>query len=122
MQGGLASLLIVAGLSGTSVRDAYVILTSTTIILFFIPYLYIFASYLRLRRDRSFLSALAGWVGLSAVLLSIGVSLVPPAVERPWGFELKVVGGVIGFMAIGWVLARRSVSEPTAVPTVAGLR
>jgi amino acid transporter len=122
VQGGLASILIVAGLSGASVRDAYVILTSTTIILFFIPYLYIFASYLRLRRDRSVVSALSGWVGLGAVLLSIGVSLVPPAVERPWGFELKVVGGVIGFMAVGWFLARRSVREPTAATPVAGVR
>ena len=113
-QGGLASILIVAGLGGASVRDAYVILTSTTIILFFIPYLYIFGAYLRLRRDRSLLSAISGWVGLGAVLLSIGVSLVPPAVESPLGFEIKVVGGVIGFMLIGWVLARRGVSPPTA--------
>jgi amino acid transporter len=121
VQGGLASLLIVAGLSGTSVRDAYVILTSTTIILFFIPYLYIFASYLRLRRDRSLVSALSGWVGLGAVLLSIGVSLVPPAVEKPLGFELKVVGGVIGFMVIGWILAPRAVREPTAAGPAAVL-
>lgn len=115
VQGGLASVFIVAGLSGASVRDAYVTLTSTTIILFFIPYLYIFAAYLKLRRDRSVAGFTTGWVGMGAVLLSIGVSLVPPGVERPLAFEAKVWGGVIGFMLIGWILAHRAaVREPTA--------
>ncbi|HEX4634436.1 MAG TPA: hypothetical protein VH163_11400, partial [Gemmatimonadales bacterium] len=120
----LATIFIIAGLSGTRVRDAYVILTSTTIILFFIPYLYIFAAYLRLRRDRGMVGLLAGWVGMVAVLLSIGVSLVPPAVESPLGFEIKVVGGVVFFMVAGWillVLARRSVRDPTAARPAAGL-
>ena len=125
VQGGLASVFIVWGLSGASVRDAYVTLTSTTIILFFIPYLYIFAAYLKLRRDRGVAGLLVGWVGTGAVLLSIGVSLVPPAVERPLAFELKVVGGVIGFMVIGWILAvfahRGPVREPTAAAPTADL-
>jgi amino acid transporter len=123
-QGVLASVFIVAGLSGTSVRDAYVTLTSTTIILFFIPYLYIFGAYLRLRRDRSFVSFLSGWVGLAAVLLSIGVSVVlAPELENPWAFRAKVLSGVIGFMLIGWVLAHRAaVREPTATVPAAGLR
>lgn len=122
VQGGLASVFIVWGLSGASVRDAYVTLTSTTIILFFIPYLYIFAAYLKLRRDRGLAGLLTGWVGMGAVLLSIGVSLVPPAVERPVAFELKVVGGVIGFMVIGWALAHQgSVRKPTAAARSAGL-
>ncbi|HEX4561016.1 MAG TPA: APC family permease [Gemmatimonadales bacterium] len=123
-QGALATIFIIAGLSGTRVRDAYVILTSTTIILFFIPYLYIFAAYLRLRRDRGVVGLLAGWVGMVAVLLSIGVSLVPPAVGSPLGFEIKVVGGVVFFMLAGWVLlvlARRSVRDPTADRPAAGL-
>ena len=126
VQGGLASVFIVWGLSGGSVRDAYVTLTSTTIILFFIPYLYIFAAYLKLRRDRGAMGFVAGWVGMGAVLLSIGVSLVPPAVERPLAFELKVVGGVIGFMVVGLILAvfahRGSVREPTASIPAGGVR
>jgi len=116
VQGGLASIFIISGFLGASVRDAYVILTTTTIILFFIPYLYIFAAYLKLRRDRSLMGTLSGWVGLGAVLLSIGVSLMPPEVEKPVVFEVKVVGGVIGFMLLGWVLAYLgSVRKPTAV-------
>ena len=125
LQGGLASVFIVAGLSGSTVRDAYVILTTTTIILFFIPYVYIFLAYLKLRRDRSLMGTLSGWVGLGAVLLSIGVALWPPDMADKTAFWVKVVGGVIGFMALGlllWALAHRAaVREPTAAARTAGL-
>ena len=114
-QGVVATVFILMGLIGASVRDAYLALVDTTIILFFIPYVYLFAAYLRLRRRPTALTALAGWTGIAATLLSIGLALVPgPDVGRPVFFEVKVVGGVIGFMAIGWVLARRAVREPTA--------
>ena len=104
----LATVCVVAGLAGATVRDAYVTLTSTTIILYFIPYLYMFAAYLRLRRSRTLLTGLTGWLGLGAVALSIGLSLVPPAVGNPAIFEVKVVGGTVVFLGIGVVLARRN--------------
>jgi amino acid transporter len=107
VQGVLATAFVVAGLAGATVRDAYVALTSTTIILFFLPYLYIFAAYLRLRRQRTIRTAIVGWVGLAAVTLSIALSLVPPAVEHPWVFEAKVLGGTAVFLAIGMWLAPR---------------
>ena len=107
VQGVLATLFVVAGLAGATVRDAYVALTSTTIILFFVPYLYIFAAYLRLRRERTTWTAVVGWVGVAAVALSIGLSLVPPAVEHPWVFEAKVLGGTVVFLGIGVALSPR---------------
>jgi len=77
-------------------------------VLFFIPYLYLFAAYLRLRRERTPLGLAAGWAGLFAVLLSIGLAFVPAAdVANPLAFEAKVVGGVVGFMGAGLVLLRR---------------
>ena len=114
VQGVLATVFVVAGLAGATVRDAYVALTSTTIILFFVPYLYIFAAYLRLRRQRTVRTAFIGWVGMGAVALSIGLSLVPPAVEHPWVFEAKVLGGTAAFLGIGLWLARRGVRAGTA--------
>jgi len=114
-QGVVATLFILMGIVGASVRDAYLALVDTTIILFFIPYVYLFAAYLKLHRTRTPLTVLAGWTGIAATVLSIGLALVPgPDVGRPLFFELKVVGGVIGFMWIGWALARRSVRAPTA--------
>jgi amino acid transporter len=114
VQAGVATLFVVAGLVGSTVRDAYVALTDTTIVLYFIPYLYLFATYLRLRRTRTWRTALTGWVGLGAVGLSIVLALVPAGVAAPWLFRVKVLGGVAVFMGIGWWLAERGVSPRTA--------
>ncbi len=114
VQAGIATLFVVAGLVGSTVRDAYVALTDTTIVLYFIPYLYLFASYLRLRRVRTWRTTLTGWVGFGAVVLSIALALVPPGVAAPWVFRAKVVGGVLVFMGVGWWLAARGVRQRTA--------
>jgi amino acid transporter len=114
-QGGVATVFVLLGLAGSTVRDAYVALQSATTILYFVPYLYLFASYLRLRRARGPRTAVTGWAGMGAVAFSIGVSLVPPDVERPLLFELKVVGGVAAFLGVGWWLTRRGVRRGTAI-------
>src|SRR2546430_2425759 len=107
VQGGVATVFVVAGLAGSTVHDAYLALVDTTIVLFFIPYLYLFAAYLRLRRERTPLGQAAGWAGLFAVLLSIGLAFVPAAdVANPLAFEAKVVGGVVGVMGAGLEVRR----------------
>ncbi len=115
VQGGIATVFVVLGLLGATVRDAYVALSSATVILYFVPYLYLFGAYLRLRRERSPRTAFLGWAGFGTVLFSIGVSLVPPAVESALTFEAKVVGGVAAFLLLGWWLAGRGVSRRTAI-------
>jgi glutamate:GABA antiporter len=113
VQGALATVFVVASLVGSTVKSAYLVLTQTTLILFFIPYLYVFAAYLRLRRERSRRTVLVGVAGLAAVASSILLGFVPPADElRPWLYEAKVVGGVIGFMALGLLLAGRRLRGP----------
>jgi glutamate:GABA antiporter len=107
VQGVLTTAFVIAGLAGATVRDAYVTLTSATIITYFIPFLYLFGAFLRLRRRRTPAGALTGWLGLGAVALSIGLSLVPPAVERPLVFEAKVIGGTVAFLGIGILLGPR---------------
>jgi amino acid transporter len=118
VQGAIATVFVIASLVGTTVKNAYLVLTQTTLILFFIPYLYLFLAYLRLRRERNVGTALAGLVGSAAVCLSIVLGFVPPADEAsPWLYETKVAGGVIGFMLLGVVVAGRRVRHDTAPPT-----
>ncbi|HVH09106.1 MAG TPA: APC family permease [Gemmatimonadales bacterium] len=115
VQGGVATLFVAAGLVGANVRDAYLTLVDTTIVLYFLPYLYLFAAYLRLRRRRDAASGFTGWLGLGAVALSIALAFVPaPDVTRPLIFEIKLIGGVIVFMGTGLALARRGVRRATA--------
>jgi len=109
VQGGVATLFVLAGLIGSTVGDAYLALVDTTIVLFFIPYLYMFAAYLRLRRRRGLASLTAGSFGFAAVVLSITLSFVPASdIQNKFAFEAKVIGGVVGFMGIGLWLAWRN--------------
>ena len=113
-QAGVASVFIVLSLIGASVTGAYLVLVNATIILFFIPFLYMFAAYLRLRRRRTARTLVTGVSGFLAVLFGIVLSVVPPSGE-PWMlFEAKLIGGVVGLLVIGLWLARRSVSGGTA--------
>jgi amino acid transporter len=105
VQGALAAVFIVASLAGTTVKAAYLALAQTTVVLFFIPYLFMFAAYLRLRRQRSPLTTLVGWSGLASVAFAIVLAFVPPKGENPVLFELKVAGGVLLFTVVGWLLS-----------------
>ena len=116
VQGALATVFVLASLFGATVKSAYLVLTQTTLILFFIPYLYMFGAYLRLRRQRGWRTLLTGWSGLASVGFAIVLGFVAPEGENGVVYELKVAGGVVVFMALGWWLAARRVSGATAFP------
>jgi amino acid transporter len=120
VQGVLATAFVIAGLVGATVRDAYVALTSATVVTYFIPFFYLFATYLRLRRRRTPASLVTGLLGCGAVVLSIALSFVPPAVESPLVFEVKVIGGTLAFVGIGMWLASRGVTARTTARAEAG--
>ncbi|PYO34296.1 MAG: hypothetical protein DMD74_11225 [Gemmatimonadetes bacterium] len=120
VQGGLATVFVVSSLVGTSVTSAYLVLTQTTLILYFIPYLYVFGAYLKLRRRRTPLTVAVGVAGLVAVAFSIVLGFVaPPGEAHPWWYEAKVVGGVAVFMALGWRLAPATPPPAAAAPRAA---
>ena len=123
------SILVQAGLSGAilllsqiksdTVQAAYQILIDAAIILYFIPFLYMFAGVLKLagRKDRKenphavlipggklglWLSGILGFV---VVLIGIFVSLVPPdETLNKWSFEIRLVGGTGVSILIGLFL------------------
>jgi glutamate:GABA antiporter len=122
------SILVQAALSGgillvsqinESTRGAYQFLIDAAIILYFIPFLYMFAAVIKLaqRRDRSENPQavlvpggmagvwLCGGLGFLVVLLGILVSLVPPGdSSNKVGFELKLVAGTAISILIGLAL------------------
>jgi len=116
LMGVLATVFIIASLANTTVKSAYLLLTQLTLILFFIPYVYIFVVYLKLRRQRTAGTLVLGVLGLVAVLLSIVLGFVPPADEaNPFLYRCKVVAGVVVFTGLGLWLARRSRGAVTTV-------
>jgi len=100
----IAALFIFLGQAGTSVKGAYDVLVSMSIIAYFIPYVFMFAAMIRVQREpagpevmrvpggRPVAVALAA-LGLTTTLVSIGLSLVPAADEpdKPLAV-LKVAG------------------------------
>ena len=130
------SMLVQAGVSGAilllsqiqtaTVQAAYQLLILAAIILYFIPFLYMFAAVIKLagRPDRKSNEKavlvpggklgvwLAGGCGFLVVLLSIGLSLIPPGDEaNKVAFEVKLVVSTIASILLGLVLYWRGVRE-----------
>ncbi len=109
-----------------TVNSAYQILVDATIILYFIPFLYMYAAAIKLayRPDRAaggnavlipggkFGVWIAGSLGFIVVLGGIALSLVPPAeAANKWLFEAKLVGGTAAAVLIGLGLYFRGARE-----------
>jgi len=117
VQAGLSALFILASSAGSTVKDAYLVLVEATLISYFIPYLYMFASAIKLRREIAGCSgavpvpgkAAGSWivngVGFATTLLAIGLALVPPSGTAHKGtFFAKVFVESFGFVGVGYVL------------------
>ncbi len=117
-QAVVASLFTLMSFVGATVEEAYLVLLDTTLLVYFVPYLYMFATYLALRRRApdeqkdvivvpraSGLAQVAGWSGLLTTVVAMGMSLVPPEhTASVWVYELKVAGGFLAFLATGAAL------------------
>jgi glutamate:GABA antiporter len=122
------AILLVSQINETT-RGAYQFLVDAAIILYFIPFLYMFAAAIKLfgRRDRAenmnavlIPGGKAGvWIisilGFLVVLIGIIVSLVPPGDSSDkLGFELKLVGGTVTAIALGLSLYWRGARQKSA--------
>jgi amino acid transporter len=116
-------LLSVLG-KGTSVEDVYLILLDTQILIYFIPYLYLFIVFLIHRRRAEDAGdvvlapggVIGGWfVGLSGMVITLFAMIIatipPPDIASPPLFRLKVIGGALGFILIGGLIYWRAKSK-----------
>jgi len=122
------AILLVSQINETT-RGAYQFLVDAAIILYFIPFLYMFAAAIKLFgcRDRTenknavlIPGGKAGvWIisvlGFLVVLIGIIVSLVPPGDSSDkLGFELKLVGGTVAAITLGLSLYWRGARQKSA--------
>ena len=107
----LASVfLILASLGrGSTVEKVYLILLSTMVLVYFIPFLYLFLAYIVLRGGPLTVTRLV--VGAAGFLLTafamVLAAIPPPGTLDPWVFEAKVVGGAAAFILFGGVFYLR---------------
>jgi amino acid transporter len=108
VQAGLATVFL--GLSvlgrGTTVERAYLILLDTMLLIYFIPFVYLFLAYIKFTAMEPtpgrWRRATIGVAGLCLTILAMVVACVPPS-DTPsvLAFELKVVGGALLFVLMG---------------------
>ncbi len=119
VQGIASSAVIVVSGIGSTVHDIYLILLQTTVILQLIPFLYMFAALVWVRRKAAVtggeegffrstsLCYVAGVVGFVMTAAATVLALVPSnVVTDAWNFEVKTALGAIGFTVPGLLIYR----------------
>jgi glutamate:GABA antiporter len=113
----LASVFISVGGGRTTIQEAYDIMVNLTILIYFLPYLYLFAAFLRLRSMDSAMTADAStitlpggtagaWLiagcGLMATLVAMGLVFVPPSgTANVLNYEVNLIGQAALLIGIG---------------------
>jgi glutamate:GABA antiporter len=104
----LAALFTCWSLVGSGVAEAYQLLLKSAVIIQLIPFIYLFVGLIKLD-DAGVSSRVAGLIGALASLGSIVAAFIPTAdVTSVAWFEAKLVFGVVGPVAVGWILFRRT--------------
>ena len=121
IQAGISlAILLITQLKETA-NNAYYLLVDASNILYFIPFVYIYAAVIRLayvgHREGDKEAVLipggkfgvwvAGSVAMVVTVMAILLSFVPSATEVKWLFEVKLITGTIGFIGIGLILYYR---------------
>ncbi len=128
VQFAVGVLFVFLGQAGTSVKGAYDVMASMTVIVYFIPYLFVFAAMIKLQGEPAGpevirvpggkpVAVAAAIVGFLTTTFTIVMSVVPQPDEanRPLAVY-KVVGGSVLLLAIGagiyWSGKRKATSLP----------
>ena len=103
----LVSVFLTVG-GTTTIQEAYDILVNLTILIYFVPYLYLFAAFIKLLSPGRGATAAAA-VGFSATFVSLALLFVPPAgTENVINYEVNLVGQALIVVGIGGILFWRS--------------
>ena len=104
----LVSVFLTVTGTQTTIQEAYDILVNLTILIYFIPYLYLFVAYMRLIRPGPG-GTIAAMAGFTATLVSLALVFVPPAgTENVLNYEANLVGQALVIVGIGALLFWRA--------------
>lgn len=126
-QGVVSSLIIATGYLAADIPVAYLMLVNITLIVYFLPYLYLFAAAIVLRYREGLRPGIipipggkpgtivAAALGFTATLISIVLALLFPAAEvkNVLLFEAVVIGACLAcFLSGAWLYARARRARP----------
>jgi amino acid transporter len=108
----LAALFTGFSLVGSSVAEAYQVLLKAAVVIQLIPFVYLFLGLAKLDGVSSGARA-AGIIGLLTTVVGLAAAFLPTAdVASVVVFELKMIVGITGPLAVGWFLYARSARLP----------
>ena len=133
IQATIVSIILVASLSSATIHESYLILIDMTLILTFLPLLYVFAALPMLRRRAidgkapsyvvpggAFGCWLVASLGFATTTFAMIISMMPPEHStNPAGFFAKVVGGSLLLIGIGLAFYARGVRRQRLVAAAA---
>jgi amino acid transporter len=109
----LASVFVTVAGRSTSIQEAYDILVNLTILIYFVPYLYLFVAQVRLLPDSP--KAVA-WMGFGATFVSLALTFLPPPGANPVTFEANLIVQAAVMLGVGVAFYSWSRRRPAAPP------
>jgi amino acid transporter len=127
VQAALGTILLLIFVAGkdTKVGQVYLILLSAQVLIYFIPYVYLFVVFILHRRRAGVSTTLMaapggmlgvyvlGLSGLSVTLFAMVLALIPPGNTSWFASSGKALLGVIGLLALGGLLYWRARRQST---------
>jgi len=122
VQAAISLVILILVQVNETANNAYQIFVDAGIVLYFIPFLYMYAAAIKLagrpdraaNRNAAIIPGgklgvwIAGGLGFAVVLLGMVLSFIPPAeATNVWSFEGKLIAGTAGGVAIGLILYYR---------------
>ncbi|MFL6589841.1 MAG: APC family permease [Chthoniobacterales bacterium] len=122
VQAGIAMFFLFVSVigKGTTVEKAFLILIDMSLLIYFIPYLYLFLCFTAhaWRRPGKFFRVAAALSGLMLTLFAMVVAVIPPPdTVNVWLHETKLLGGALLLLATGVVIYRRAATRSSSLPT-----
>ena len=104
----LAGIFTALSLVGSSVAEAYQVLLKAAVVIQLIPFMYLFLALVK-TTGVGVAARAAGIVGFCTTVVGLGAAFLPTAdVTSVPLFETKMIVGVVGPTAIGWLLFKRA--------------
>jgi glutamate:GABA antiporter len=129
----LSAVILIMANTNETISGAYEVLINATIVVYFIPFLYMYAAAIKLayESDRESCTGavlvpggrvgvwIAGLLGFGVTAVSIVLALIPSKdVTNAFSYELKLVGGTVGAVAVGLLLYWRGARSKRAATVV----
>src|SRR4051812_29241182 len=123
VQAGIAVFFLFVSVigKGTTVERAFLILIDMSLLIYFVPYLYLFLCFIAHARGGAgkFFRIGAGLSGMMITLFAMVVAVFPPpGTANVWLHETKLLGGAFLLLGIGVVIYRRAALRGSRMPTV----